>query len=38
MPSARLYALAEGYYAGYTTYASKTDGVRTIQVMLLTPA
>ena len=35
---ARLYALAEGYYAGYTTYALKTDGVRTIPVMRLTPS
>ncbi len=35
---ARLYALAEGYYSGYTTYALNTDGIRTIPVMRLTPA
>jgi deazaflavin-dependent oxidoreductase (nitroreductase family) len=33
----RLFALAEGYYSGYTTYAANTNGVRTIQVMRLTP-
>jgi deazaflavin-dependent oxidoreductase (nitroreductase family) len=33
----RLLALAEGYYSGYTTYAANTNGVRTIQVMRLTP-
>jgi hypothetical protein len=32
-----LFALAEGYYSGYTTYAANTNGVRTIQVMRLTP-
>jgi hypothetical protein len=33
-----LYALAEGYYAGYTTYALNTEGIRTIPVMRLMPA
>jgi len=34
----RLYAMAEGYYSGYSTYAANTDGVRTIPVVRLTPA
>lgn len=34
----RLFALAEGYYSGYTTYAANTDGIRTIPVLRLTPA
>ncbi len=34
----RLFALAEDYYSGYTTYAANTDGIRTIQVMRVTPA
>jgi deazaflavin-dependent oxidoreductase (nitroreductase family) len=33
----RLFALAEGSYSGYTTYAANTNGVRTIQVLRLTP-
>ncbi|WCB94317.1 hypothetical protein DSM104299_03049 [Baekduia alba] len=34
----RLYALAVGYYSGYATYATNTDGIRTIAVFRLTPA
>jgi deazaflavin-dependent oxidoreductase (nitroreductase family) len=34
----RLFALAERHYAGYAKYAAKTDGVRTIPVLRLTPA
>ena len=34
----RLFALAEGYYSGYTTYAANIDGIRTIPVLRLTPA
>jgi deazaflavin-dependent oxidoreductase (nitroreductase family) len=34
----RLFALAEGYYSGYTTYAANTDGIRTIPLLRLTPA
>lgn len=33
----RLFALAEEYYSGYTRYAANTNGIRTIQVMRLTP-
>ena len=33
----KLFALAEAFYSGYTTYAAKTSGVRTIQVLRLTP-
>jgi deazaflavin-dependent oxidoreductase (nitroreductase family) len=34
----RLFALAAGHYAGYGTYALRTDGVRTIPVLRLSPA
>ncbi len=34
----RLFALAEGYYSGYSRYAANTDGVRVIAVLRLTPA
>ena len=34
----RLFALAEGYYSGYGTYATRTNGVRPIPVLRLTPA
>jgi deazaflavin-dependent oxidoreductase (nitroreductase family) len=34
----RLYALAVEHYAGYGAYARRTDGVRTIPVLRLTPA
>ncbi len=33
----RLFALAEGYVSSYKSYAANTDGVRTIQVLRLTP-
>lgn len=33
----RLYALAEGYFANYASYATRTDGVRAIPVLRLTP-
>ena len=34
----RLFTLAQGYYSGYTAYAENTSGIRTIQLMRLTPA
>ncbi|EID17069.1 hypothetical protein MXEN_02799 [Mycobacterium xenopi RIVM700367] len=34
----RLFALAVDFYPGYADYAERTDGVRTIRVMRLTPA
>jgi len=34
----RLYALAADFYPGYIRYAQRTDGVRTIPVLRLTPA
>lgn len=34
----RLFALAEDLYPGYGNYAQRTDGVRTIRVMRLSPA
>ena len=34
----RLYALAVDHYGGYGAYAQRTDGVRTIPVLRLTPA
>ena len=33
----RLFALAEGYGSNFTSYASNTDGIRTIPVLRLTP-
>lgn len=33
-----LYELAKHYYAGYGNYAERTDGIRKIPVMVLTPA
>ena len=34
----RLFNLAQAYYSGYTKYAIKTDGIRQIPVLRLTPA
>ena len=34
----RLYALAEDLYPGYSKYAQRTDGVRMIRVLRLSPA
>jgi deazaflavin-dependent oxidoreductase (nitroreductase family) len=34
----RLFALAADHYRGYDNYAERTDGVRTIPVLRLTPA
>ena len=34
----RLFALAEDLYSGYTRYSENTSGIRTIQVIRLTPA
>ncbi len=33
-----LFALAQKFYSGYSNYAEKTDGLREIPVMVLTPA
>ena len=33
----RLFALAEGYGSNFTSYATNTDGIRTIPVLRLTP-
>jgi hypothetical protein len=33
----RLFALAEGYYSGYSRYAANTDGARLIPVLGLMP-
>jgi hypothetical protein len=33
----RLFALASDPYRGYANYAQKTDGIRTIRVLRLTP-
>ena len=34
----RLFALAAELYYGYSNYAERTDGIRTIRVLRLTPA
>jgi deazaflavin-dependent oxidoreductase (nitroreductase family) len=34
----RLFALAANLYPGYANYAERTDGIRTIRMMRLTPA
>jgi deazaflavin-dependent oxidoreductase (nitroreductase family) len=34
----RLFALAADLYLGYANYAERTDGIRTIRMMRLTPA
>jgi deazaflavin-dependent oxidoreductase (nitroreductase family) len=34
----RLFGLATDHYAGYADYARRTDGIRTIPVLRLTPA
>ena len=34
----RLFALAADLYRGYANYAERTDGIRTIRVLRLTPA
>lgn len=34
----RLFALATHLYRGYASYAQRTDGIRTIRVLRLTPA
>src|SRR5271165_5472315 len=34
----RLYSLAEDLHSGYSKYAQRTDGVRTIRVLRLSPA
>jgi hypothetical protein len=33
----RLFTLSVDYYAGYGDYAQRTDGIRTIRMLRLTP-